>query len=112
MLGRLGPDQLQPHQGTRMAAYLVIEGEITDQAKWIEYRKAVVPLIARFGGRHLTGRGGAKLLEGARDDWIVAIFEFASMEAVQEFWDSPEYVPVKALRQVAAKLQIRAVPGA
>ena len=42
----------------------------------------------------------------------MALFAFESMERIQSFWDSPAYVPVKALREGAAKLEIRAVPGA
>ena len=95
-----------------MAAYLIIEGEISDQAKWTNYRKAVVPLIDQFGGRHLTGRGGVQLLEGHGEAGIVAIFEFPSMDALEAFWGSSDYMPVKALREGAAQLQIRAVPGA
>ena len=94
-----------------MAAYLIIEGTISDSAKWNAYRKAVVPLTERFGGRHLNQPGGVTLLEGTRD-WIAALFEFPTMDALQDFWESPEYVPVKAIREGAATLDIRAVPGA
>ena len=93
-----------------MAAYLIIEGTVTKPDNWDDYRKAVVPLIGRFGGRHLNQPGGVKLLEGSHD-WIVALFEFPTMKALEEFWNSPDYVPVKALRQGAAQLDIRAVPG-
>ena len=94
-----------------MVAYLIIEGTVSNQAKWGEYGKAVVPLIERFGGRHLDQPGGARLLEGSHDG-VIALFEFPTMAALDEFWTSPEYVPVKAIREGAATLEIRAVPGA
>ena len=50
-----------------MAAYLIIDGAVTDAVKWAAYRAAVLPLIESFGGRHLNGPGG-KLLEGV-DGW-------------------------------------------
>ena len=95
-----------------MTAYLIIEGEITDTDRWNEYSEAVVPLIGRFGGRHLNAPGGARTLEGTHDGWIVALFAFESMDDIKRFWTSPEYAPVKAIRQGAAKLEIKAVPGA
>ena len=33
------------------------------------------------------------------------------MEAVHQFWNSPDYIPVKELRRGAAILEIWAVPG-
>lgn len=95
-----------------MSAYLIIEGTVTDAAKWSEYSKAVVPLIVRFGGRHLNKPSDVTLLEGTHNNDIVALFEFPTMESIEAFWHSPEYVPVKQLRQNAATLEIRAVPGA
>lgn len=94
-----------------MAAYLLIAGTIEDQTRWAEYRDAVVPLIQQFGGRRLRGEGATELLEGVREDWIVAMFEFPSMDSLHAFWRSPEYVPVKALRQGAATLEVWAIPG-
>ena len=94
-----------------MTAYLIIQGEVTDQERWRAYSRAVVPLIERFGGRHLSAPGGGKLLEGEHPERITALFGFETMGQIQQFWDSPDYVPVKAMRQGAATLDIRAVDG-
>ena len=94
-----------------MSVYLLVGGTVTDEQAWARYREAVVPLIARFGGKHLTKGETPERLEGS-DDWRVALFEFASMDALQAFWTSPEYRPVRALRDGAATLDIWAVPGA
>ena len=85
---------------------------IEDEPAWRAYREAVMPLIARFGGRHMTGRGQVERLEGPEDGRRVVLFEFASMADVRAFWDSPAYGPVKALRRGAATLDAWAVPGA
>lgn len=94
-----------------MPAYLIIEGEVTDRERWTEYSKAVVPLIARLGGKHLNAPGRATTLEGTHPNWIVALFQFGDMDDITRFWNSPEYIPVKALREGAADLEIKAVPG-
>ena len=93
-----------------MAAYLVITVIITDEEQFGIYRDAVMPLIAKFGGKHARG-GPAELLEGVPENRHVALFEFPSMDAIRSFWDSPEYVPVKELRRGAAKMDAWAVPG-
>jgi uncharacterized protein (DUF1330 family) len=41
----------------------------------------------------------------------MVLFEFPSLEAIHAFWDSPEYVPVKKLREGAAVLDAWAVDG-
>ena len=93
-----------------MTTFLVMRIEVADAERWRGYRDAVMPLIARFGGRHVTGAGRSERLEGG-EGAVIAMFEFPSMAAVRAFWDSPDYVPVRALRAGAATLEAWAVPG-
>ena len=51
------------------------------------------------------------LPEGHHDGRAVVVIEFPSMAALHGFWNSPEYVPVKKLRQGAAVLDIWAAGG-
>ena len=89
-----------------MPAYLVVQARVTDPAGFDAYVQAVQPVIAAFGGR-LIGRGNPPLvLEG---DWpwqTVGVLEFASVDAIERFWHSPEYRAVKALRDNAADFQV------
>ena len=50
-------------------------------------------------------------VHGAHDGRRLVIYEFPSVEAIHAFWQSPDYEPVKALRDGAAKLDVWAVPG-
>ena len=95
-----------------MAAYLIVQSTITDGERYQKYREAVVPLIEKFGGRHVVRGGTVELLEGRHDGRRMAMFEFPSMEAIHAFWNSPDYVSVKELRRGIAALDIWAVPGA
>lgn len=95
-----------------MAAYLIVQSTINNGEQYQKYRDAVVPLIAKFGGKHVVRGGMVECLEGHHDGRRMAMFEFPSMEAVHAFWNSPEYVPVKEIRRGAAALDIWAVPGA
>jgi len=100
-----------------MAAYLMVQMTVSDPAQYQIYGKAVVPLIEKHGGKFHGGkfivRGGAvEALEGRHDGRRMVVFEFPSMEALKGFWDSPDYVPVKKLREGAAVLDVWAVQGA
>ena len=101
-----------PARTSGTQAYLVIQGTVQDEERWREYATAVMPLIARFGGKHLTQGGGAERLEGRKADARTALFGFPSTDAIRAFWNSPDYGPVKELRRDAATLEIWAVPGA
>lgn len=93
-----------------MAAYMVVQATITNEEQFGKYRAAVMPLIAKHGGKHARG-GTVERLEGEPDGRGIALFEFPSMEAIHAFWNAPDYVPVKELRRGAAILDIWAVPG-
>jgi uncharacterized protein (DUF1330 family) len=83
-----------------MAAYLIAAHDITDTAKFDEYRTKVVPMITRFGGRYLTKGGSHKFPEGGH--WTperVVIIEFPDMQALNKWYTAPEYQPLIALRK-------------
>jgi len=94
-----------------MAAYLMVQGTVSDPAQYQVYAKAVVPLIAQHGGKFIMRGGNVEALEGRHDGGRLVVFEFPSMAALKAFWDAPEYVPVKKLRQGAAVLDVWAVEG-
>ena len=94
-----------------MAAYMMVQSTIDNEKQYQKYREAVVPLIMKFGGKFLIKGGEVEVLEGQPDGRSMVVFEFPSMEAIDAFWNSPEYVPVKALRQGVATLNVWAVPG-
>ena len=39
------------------------------------------------------------------------MFEFPDMEAIHAFWNSPDYIPIKKLREGIATLNIWVFPG-
>ena len=94
-----------------MAAYMMVQSTIDNEKQYQKYREAVVPLIMKFGGKFLIKGGKVEVLEGQPDGRSMVVFEFPSMEAIDAFWNSPEYVPVKALREGVATLNVWAVPG-
>ncbi len=83
-----------------MPAYLVVEHVITDPIKFEEYRSEVGPLIANFGGRYLTKGNTHRQPEGGhtRPERMV-IIEFPDMQALEAWYNAPEYQPLIALRK-------------
>ncbi|MEV5313673.1 MULTISPECIES: DUF1330 domain-containing protein [unclassified Streptomyces] len=82
-----------------MTAYAVIDLDIADPDGFQQYIDGVTPLIERAGGHNVLIDDDALVLEG---DWrpaTLVIHQFASKAALQEFWDSPEYQPLKELRR-------------
>jgi uncharacterized protein (DUF1330 family) len=95
-----------------MPAYMIVQIAISDEGRWQKYREAVTPLILKMGGKHIVRGGKVETLEGRpHDGRRMVMFEFPSMDALHAFWDSPEYVPVKKLREGAAALDVWAVEG-
>lgn len=94
-----------------MPAYFIVQSTISDEARYQQYRDAVIPLMATFGAKIIVRGGPVECLEGHHDGRRMVVFEFPSMEAIHAFWNSPEYVPVKKIREGAATLDLWAVPG-
>lgn len=94
-----------------MAAYVIADTHITDSKTYDEYKRQVGPLVAKFGGRFLVRGGKHVVLEGSWQPQRLVVIEFPTMEAVNSWYNSPEYAPLLALRQPAATDHLVAVEG-
>ena len=95
-----------------MTAYVIGEIEVTDPATYEEYRKQVMAVVTKYGGRFVVRGGRVESLEG---DWAPKRFvalEFPSMEQAQKWYRSPEYAPLIDLRKKASKGRLIIVEGA
>jgi uncharacterized protein (DUF1330 family) len=63
---------------------MIVQSLITDEERYGSYRKAVVPLIEKFGGSHVRG-GAVELLEGQQDDRRITAIRAALEGAGIEF---------------------------
>lgn len=94
-----------------MSAYVIADVEVIDSAGYEQYRQQVPATIAAFGGRYLVRGGALTALEG---DWLpkrCVILEFPSMAQLEAWYDSPAYVPLRALRQRTTKSRLVKVEG-
>ena len=81
-----------------MAVYAVVNIQITDPDRYAEYREQAPPTIARYGGKYLARGGKVEVLEGEWTPQRLVILEFESMERFHEWYNSPEYAPLKQVR--------------
>jgi uncharacterized protein (DUF1330 family) len=94
-----------------MAAYLIADTEIHDQAVYDDYKRKVLPVIQKFGGRFVVRGAPHEVLEGSWNPTRLVVIEFPDMAKLKAWYASPEYAPLLALRQPAANDHLVAVEG-
>ena len=94
-----------------MSAYLIADVEVLDSAAYDTYRQQVPATIAAFGGRYLVRGGALTVLEGTWSPKRCVILEFPSMAQLKAWYDSPAYVPLRAIRQRTTKSNLVMVEG-
>lgn len=94
-----------------MSAYLLVDCEVTDSARYEIYKTMAPPAIAKFGGRYLVRGGATTLLEGSWAPNRIVVLEFPDTDAARRFYDSPEYRAARAARAGAAAMNMLLVDG-
>lgn len=94
-----------------MAVYVLADIEVLDAASFEAYRQKVPATIAAHGGRYLARGGSTETLEGGWSPKRCVILEFPDMDRFRSWWDSPEYVPLRELRQRATRSNLVVTQG-
>ena len=94
-----------------MSAYLIVELDITDPAKFQRYRGLVPSLIEKYGGRYIVRGGDTEVLEGNWAPKRIVVLEFETAQKAKELMESEEYRPVKQLRLESANTNMVLVEG-
>ena len=84
-----------------MAAYLIVESNISDPEKFKQYMAAAPDAVKAFGGQYLVRGGRIEVLEG---DWHpprLTVLSYPDFATAKAMYDSPGYVAARALRQGA-----------
>ena len=68
--------------------------------------------LEKYGGRFIVRGGKTETLEGGWSPKRLIVLEFSSMDQALKWYRSPEYKPLIALRQRAARGKLVAVEGA
>ncbi len=94
-----------------MPAFLIADIEVTDPTGYEEYKKGASITIAAYQGRYLARGGATVVLEG---DWLpsrAVIIEFPSADKLKAWYASPEYAPLKRIRERTAKSRMLIIEG-
>ena len=94
-----------------MAVYLIADIEVLDSAGFEEYRRQVPGTIAAHGGRYLARGGATETLEGAWHFKRCVILEFPDMDRFRAWWSSPEYRPLRELRERTTRSNLVVTQG-
>jgi uncharacterized protein (DUF1330 family) len=94
-----------------MPAYVVADIEIVDHEAFADYRERVPAVIAAYGGRYLVRGGASEVVEGDWRPHRLVIVEFPTLASLKTFLDSPEYRPLRALRERATRTNMVVFEG-
>jgi uncharacterized protein (DUF1330 family) len=94
-----------------MAAYVIGEIEVTDPAVYEDYRKQVLAVVTKYGGRFIVRGGRIETLEGGWSPKRYVALEFPSMEQALRWYRSAVFAPLIALRQKASRGTLILVEG-
>ena len=110
LIGAAGVTAIRAQQAKVLPGYVIAEVEVTDPATMKKYGEQVPATLAPFNHHYVVLGGKPQSLEGAPAKSIV-IIAFDSVEKAREWYDSPTYAPVKALRLSAAKTRLYIAEG-
>jgi uncharacterized protein (DUF1330 family) len=96
-----------------MAAYLISELEVLDEAQAAEYRSRAAASIAQYGGRYLARNATPHLVEGGPSpgNHRFVIVEFPSMARAREWYASAAYAEALKFRVKALERRLIFVEG-
>ena len=83
-----------------MTAHVIVTLTVIDSAKLKQYSAAAGPTVAKFGGE-FVGRGPLAVLHGETDQQVQVIIQFPTREDADNWYQSPEYQALIALRSEA-----------
>jgi len=94
-----------------MAAYMIVNLQVTDPGSFKEFQERFPAVLERFGGKYLARGGKAERWEGVWEPSRVVIFEFPSIDHAKRLYESKEYEPLKAIRMQSSKSDLIVVEG-
>lgn len=94
-----------------MIAYIVATVSINDPETYKKYTARTPALVAKHGGKFIARGGDVDTLEGEVFNDRMVIIEFPSKQALQNWYNDPEYQEALLIRQSASLGRVLAVEG-
>ncbi|QKV53921.1 DUF1330 domain-containing protein [Comamonas antarctica] len=93
------------------SGYIIASVDVTNPEQYADYRKWSTQAMQAHGAEVCVRGGEVKMLEGDWNPGRVVVLKFASFEAAQAFYDSPEYLTAREARAGAAIMRMVCVEG-
>jgi uncharacterized protein (DUF1330 family) len=94
-----------------MAAYIIVEIEVTDPVGYEEYKKQAAATVHQHGGNYIVRGGKAEVLEGDWNPKRIVVLQFESIERAKEWLNCEEYREPRKMRHRTAKTNMIVVEG-
>ncbi len=94
-----------------MTAFLIADIEVTDPEGFEEYKRLANGTITAYGGKYVVRGGNFEVLEGDWSPRRIVILEFPTMSSLKAWYASPEYAPLKRIREQSANCRFVIVEG-
>ena len=94
-----------------MPAYVVVDITVQDRDDYERYKSPAAAAVAAYGGRYLVRSGKSDVREGEWSGTRTVILEFPSLVRALEWYDSPEYKPLRPIRQANSRASIAFFEG-
>lgn len=82
-----------------MAHYVIGLTDVSDQDGMSDYIDRVEETVNQYGGRYMFMGEVVEVREGKFKPTGGAVIEFDDAEAIRRWYESPEYAPLKKLRE-------------
>lgn len=95
-----------------MPAYVIFDVNIRDMQEFSKFMAGAKPLVEAHGGRYLARGGDFKVYEGDWQPDRIVLFEFPSVAAFEDLYNSKAYREIKAIRDGCSSARLISVEGA
>lgn len=95
-----------------MAAYLVVDSQLTDPDHYEQYKLRAKPIVEQFGGEYLARGGSLSVKES--DLWSptrMVLIRFASTAQAEAFYQSAQYQAVLGISKASARRTVFILDG-
>ena len=94
-----------------MAAYIVVDVEITNPEEYPTYTRQTRATIEKYGGKFIVRGGQTEILEGDWQPHRLVVLEFPSAEQARTWYSSPEYTAIIGIRHRASNSRMILAQG-
>jgi uncharacterized protein (DUF1330 family) len=89
-----------------MTAYILADIDVTDPARYEDYKVLAAASVEQYGGRYAVRGGTVEVLEGTWPTNRFVVLEVADGDAARRWYTSPEYTAAIVIRQETSNARL------